>query len=301
MNRYSTVFFDLYGTLVDIRTEEQEDSTWQRLRDFCEEHGARYSSLDQMRSVFGSALGQQQEERESSLPVLGPTDAPCPRRVDSFDPRWIELDVAPAFSRLLQAGGVEAAPDSDLVTRTAAVFRLASIRRLRLYPGADDLLRALSRHGISPVLVSNAQRLYTMPELKRLGIADLFDRIFISSDFGWRKPSPAFFGHALDETGADPTTTVMVGNDAVNDIQGAWYSGLDSVFLRTQAWPGNDVFPAPHALRSLRGADYRALLRFVCGESEEGPAKGRDSTEDRTDRRVGADRDNRLLTERKDA
>ena len=30
MTHYTTVFFDLYGTLIDIHTEEDSDAAWSR-------------------------------------------------------------------------------------------------------------------------------------------------------------------------------------------------------------------------------------------------------------------------------
>ena len=47
--RYDTVLFDLYGTLVDIRTDEDDPEAWETLRDFLDEAGAHYDSADQLR------------------------------------------------------------------------------------------------------------------------------------------------------------------------------------------------------------------------------------------------------------
>lgn len=40
--RYEVVFFDLYGTLIDIRTDEQSEAAWQALYDCVTELGAQY-------------------------------------------------------------------------------------------------------------------------------------------------------------------------------------------------------------------------------------------------------------------
>ena len=42
--RYEVVFFDLYGTLIDIRTDEQSEAAWQALYDCVTELGAQYES-----------------------------------------------------------------------------------------------------------------------------------------------------------------------------------------------------------------------------------------------------------------
>ena len=37
--RYDTVCFDLYGTLVDIRTDEYDKAAWEKLRAFLNDSG----------------------------------------------------------------------------------------------------------------------------------------------------------------------------------------------------------------------------------------------------------------------
>ena len=44
--KYEVVFFDLYGTLIDIRTDEQCDAAWQALYDTACELGAQYDSVE---------------------------------------------------------------------------------------------------------------------------------------------------------------------------------------------------------------------------------------------------------------
>ena len=47
------------------------------------------------------------------------------------------------------------------------------------------------------------------------------------------KPSPAFFGAALDALDADPERTWMVGDDLEADVAGAKSSGLRTILVRT--------------------------------------------------------------------
>ena len=80
-----------------------------------------------------------------------------------------------------------------LVCAAGRMFRACSTAYIRLYPEAKELLLDLRERGISVYLLSNAQRLFTEPELKMLGIYELFDKICISSDVGFCKPSHRFF------------------------------------------------------------------------------------------------------------
>jgi putative hydrolase of the HAD superfamily len=253
--RYSTVFFDLYGTLIDINNNEEEDRTWEGLRSFLGHHGVEYSSPRELRTVFRREEKRLQDRHVEQLEERG---------IEVF-PDWVETDVAPVFQYICQLKGVDTAADSDLVKQAAWEFRKASTRHFALFDGALDLIADLRKAHISPVLFSNAQSLYTRPELEKTGLDTAFDHIFISSEEGWKKPSPYFYALALRKLGISPAHTLMVGNEISNDVCGAVLSGLDSVYLQTGTWEGNDQFPAPDAIRSFHGADYRAVFQFATG------------------------------------
>lgn len=265
MVHYSTVFFDLYGTLVDIVTDEDGERTWQKFHTYLEAHGANALSAHQLRAVYqqGRArllahCAQQAERRQAAVAVQDK------RLADRW---WPDPDYAPVFREMLVKAGAREPVGQEQIAQAGAAFRRASVRRFRLFPGVLSLLADLRSLGIHLVLLSNAQHLYTVPELDQLGLAPFFDRIFISSDFGWRKPTPAYFRFALRTSKADPSRTLMVGNDAQSDILGAHLAGLDSAYLFTGSWPGNDRFPLPQATYNIRGADYRKLRNIVEGLS----------------------------------
>ena len=87
------------------------------------------------------------------------------------------------------------------------------------------------------ILLSNAQRVFTAPELEKLGILSYFDTVFISSDKGVKKPNPAFFNAMLTECGLDAKECLMVGNDETCDIGGAHKVGMDGFYIHTRISP----------------------------------------------------------------
>lgn len=46
------MFFDLYGTLIDIRTDEQSDAAWRSLYETVRELGSEYESVGALRERF---------------------------------------------------------------------------------------------------------------------------------------------------------------------------------------------------------------------------------------------------------
>lgn len=243
--RYDTVLFDLYGTLVDIRTDENDPDAWEALRDFLDETGAHYDNADQLRDRFMGAR---------ALSSVVPADR---------DPAFYEPDLLPTYRAMFSLRGMRV---GERLSRKAAwVFRQASTRLIWLYPGALDMLKLLRSRGLRIILLSNAQSCYTRPELAMLGLADVFDDILISSEEHVRKPGAEFFTRALSRAGTTADRTVMVGNAEDNDILGARNVGIDGVYLRTGISPYSDPMESDAAVLSLKGADYEGLADFLFG------------------------------------
>ena len=62
-------------------------------------------------------------------------------------------------------------------------------------------------------------------------LADVDCRI-ISSAVGWRKPAAEFFQAAMQELGVSAEQTLMVGDDLINDVQGATAAGMRAAWIR---------------------------------------------------------------------
>ena len=131
---------------------------------------------------------------------------------------------------------------------------------IRLYDGAATLLEALRADGRSVWLLSNAQRIFTVRELRELGIEGLFDGIYLSSDCGWKKPDRRFFERLLRDRGIPAENAVMIGNDGVCDIQGARAVGLATLYIRSNLSPAEPLPPADHVLTEMNLHRVRDIL-----------------------------------------
>lgn len=212
--QYDYFLFDLYGTLVDIRTDEEKDELWQACAGELIRQGvpAEPKALREQYESGVRALEEQDRQKKGA---------------------GAEIDLAPLFCRMLKAGEAE----EDRVRSFALFFRMASVEKLRLFPGAAELLRAIRAAGKHVYLLSNAQSLYTRPELDKLGLTALFDGIMLSSEVGYKKPSAVFYRAMLDRYHMDPARTVMIGNDDEADCRGAAAVGLDSCYVATEQSP----------------------------------------------------------------
>ncbi|MCM1213326.1 MAG: HAD family hydrolase [Lachnospiraceae bacterium] len=223
---YQNYIFDLYGTLADIRTDEDKPYLWKKLAEIYASFGAFYSPAELKREF---RLLEQKEKT-----ALGGKDA--------------EPDLRKVFAALYRHK--EIACDDAQARMTAIFFRTISREKLTLYDGAEVFLKELKRRGKGVYLLSNAQADFTEPELSMLGLTPYFDGIFLSSRQGVKKPSPAFFNGLLKQYGLIKRESIMIGNDEASDIAGACAVGMDSLYIHT------DISPKEYGVYS---ATYRIM------------------------------------------
>ena len=212
--KYRNIVFDLYGTLIDIRTDENAPHFWEKIAAFYTSAGAVYTGTE-LRKDY---LAFVQREKENAA-----------------DPKYPEVDLQKVFFDLYRGKGIEAG--EMLLKETAEYFRTASLIRLGLYPGVRELLNYLHNQNCRLFLLSNAQRCFTLRELSICGLADDFEKIILSSDRLCCKPSPKFFDVLFEENKLDKRKTLMIGNDWLADMQGAHAAGIDGIYIHQAISP----------------------------------------------------------------
>ena len=226
--------FDLYGTLVRIRTDEAMPSLWRRMALLLSLQGAAYEP-EELRAAYRAAVAAEIERRARELPAV-PID-------------HIEPDILPAFRTLYGQKGVSV--DENRAADTALFFRtLSMVRPVRPYAHARAVLETLRSRGRGVYLLSNAQAVFTLPELTKLGLLSCFDGVVISSDVGAKKPDAAIFEHLLSKYGLRPETCVMVGNDPEADMAGAAAVGMAGLYIHTDLSPARRG-PLPPICREI--------------------------------------------------
>jgi putative hydrolase of the HAD superfamily len=208
--KLDAILFDLYGTLIDIETDEEQPQVWSTLARFLGYQGLLLTS-DTLRAAF--------LERQDASLASSPEQCP-------------ELDVPGIFRALLAELGHS--DDGQLALQMTRLYRALSIVRFGLFPDTLVGLRAL--HPVFKLgLVSDAQRVYLDPEIDMCGLRPLFDVIVVSSDHGYRKPDPRLFGTALLRLGTPACRAIYVGDNVERDVCGARSAGLRAVLLRDTA------------------------------------------------------------------
>lgn len=225
---YKNIVFDLYGTLVDIRTNEDKPGFWQTIAMFMGFQGAVYMP-DELRSAYHGVINSMLDKLSEENTIH--------YSHESFP----EIKIEEAFRTLYTCKGVT--PSDELLVHTCQLFRATSMERLKLYPGVRKLLATLKKSEAKVYLLSNAQKEFTKYELKYLGIENFFDGILISSDEGVRKPDVEFFKLLNTRFGVDFKESIMIGNDSISDILPAKELGMATYYVRSQISPKDDPIP----------------------------------------------------------
>lgn len=207
--KYKNYIFDLYGTLIDIHTDEEDENLWKALAKYYRDRGANYRAS----GIHTGYLKYVKEELKKSE----------------------EIQVEKVFRKLFEKKGVEVS--DEVVLETCRFFRDTSTEYLKLYTWSLPILETLKANGKKVFLLSNAQRSFTYHEMEKLDIVKYFDAIYISSDYGVKKPNAKFFQTLIEKEGLDVSECLMLGNDQTCDILGAQGVGMDTWYVHTNCSP----------------------------------------------------------------
>ena len=120
---YTDLIFDLYGTLVDIHTEEN-DLVWEKTAFYFGFYGARYTPA-QLREAFQSKLRAREAKEGQSYECFP------------------DIPFEEVMAELFRDKGI---PNADaLGVNAAQLFRISSLEYIRLYPGVPDALAKLRK------------------------------------------------------------------------------------------------------------------------------------------------------------
>ena len=240
---YDNYIFDLYGTLADIRTNEESPYLWKKMTEIYASYGACYDRGD-LKKAFRNRCRELEKSAENQ----------------SFEPNVTEV-----FQWCFAKKGINVSLEN--ARNIAIFFRVISRKYIKCYDGAIELLEYLKKSGKKIYLLSNAQSDFTRPEITLLGLEKYFDGIFISSEVGVKKPGKAFYGKLIATYDLEPSRSIMIGNDIKADILGAKAVGFHTLYIHSNISPAEDAeqpgkdFGADY---EIWDGDVKAIASLIC-------------------------------------
>jgi putative hydrolase of the HAD superfamily len=212
------VLFDLYGTLIDIRTDEDDFTVYDSLSRFLAYQGVIVGPSD-LQNRYTAGIKEQLAASREAFP---------------------DVDVADIFKTILREHGSKLTDES--VVTVATLFRALTIRRFGLFPGVMETLSSLGEH-YRLGLVSDAQWVFTEPEIATTGLDRFFPVKVLSSRLRYRKPDPRLFEKGLRKLGIRNKEAVYIGDNPARDLTGAKNAGLPFILFRGECRNYNGLTP----------------------------------------------------------
>jgi len=153
--------------------------------------------------------------------------------------------------------------DRDTAKQYQAAYFAEHMPRLRLLPGARELLEAVAARGHAVVLATSA------PENELVRLRELLDAeqwisvVTSGEDVEEAKPAPDIVQVALDRAGVDPSNAVMIG-DAMWDVETSAKVGVTCISVMTGGVGGDE-------LRNAGAAAVYDDAAAVLADLEDGP------------------------------
>lgn len=215
---YNNYIFDLYGTLIDINTNEWDENLWDKLAILYGYKGAVYTG----------------EEINEAYNRLVDAEKARVHKIHK-DYKVIDIKIEKVFKKLFDEKGIKATKAE--VLNIASSFRCFSTVYIKLYDGVIDLLDTLKQKGKNIYLLSNAQRSFIANEIHMLGLDKYFDGVVISSDEECSKPDVNYYKILFERYNLEKKESIMIGNDYISDISGADEFDIDSLYIHQSISP----------------------------------------------------------------
>ena len=223
---YDVFIFDLYGTLIDIETDEHAPEVWKDWMQVLDRYGISHPDAGEFHRAFF--------ELDTNKRQLALSEGRF---------RYPEIEILEVYDELFSGYG-NRRMSLERLRELAYAFRVCSRKHIRLYPAAEDFLKKLRSGGRRVYILSNAQSSYTVNEIRMFHLDELTDDYLISSDYRCMKPDVKFFEALIEKHAIRRERAVMIGDSEQSDMRGAVESNLHHIHLTGYNHP--DQFYTQH-------------------------------------------------------
>lgn len=234
---YKNYFFDLYGTLIDVETNEQQEILWEKMALYYSYYGAHYDAFE-LQSKYKVLINKFIDSKPK-------TDFP-------------EIDVEYIFYKLFKDKDIK--PKKRMARDAAKVFRMLSTNYLEVFDDVIDMLAVLVSQKKKVYILANAQNAYAISELRKVGIKKFFENLYFSSDFGKCKPEKEFLEEPFDAEDIKKKESIMISSNYERDIKSAKEIGVDALYINVNSSKMNEKIECKY---EVKGRNYLEIINLL--------------------------------------
>ena len=225
------VFFDLYGTLIDIRTDEHDPWVYSVLSQYLS-YQAINAAPEELKSAYFEGIKQNLDQSAETYP---------------------EVDIYNVFHGFMHKYGQRDYP-RQVVLDAILLFRSLTVRQFAVFSGLYDVLDSICKT-YETAIISDAQWSFSEAEISRLGLDRFFKLRIMSSRYGFKKPDTRMFTLAMEKLRARPGESVYIGDNPSKDLIGAKKAGMKFILFRSDcsSYDGFQPDRCFHDYSSLEG------------------------------------------------
>jgi len=226
------IFFDLYGTLIDIDTDENDLRVYSTLSQYLAYHLVNIPP-ERLKETYFQEIRFYLSQSKESYP---------------------EVDLYKVFFDIMHQYGKRKYP-RQVIVYTGMLFRSLTIRRLNVFAGLYDVLVTLMENtGVA--IISDAQWIFSLAEMEMFGLTR-FIKFGILSQVGFKKPDVRLFEMAMKKLSVQPEESVYIGDNPSKDLVGAKKAGMKFILFRPEGKSCNEFQP------DSSFKDYSELIKIL--------------------------------------
>lgn len=225
---YQNYIFDFYGTLVDIKTDETQTFLWKKMAELYRVYGVDYTPMELKKAYYHLCSSEEKELKKQT------------------GYHYPEISLERIFAKLLYEGSNYHTTSTiidnidDWQFHTANFFRVLSRQKLKPYAHTLRLLKQLKREKCNIFILSNAQKVFTLPEMEQSGILEYVNNVYISSQYKMKKPQREFLETLIKKENINVENSIFVGNEYESDIAIAMANHMQSILVNTSKYTSEE-------------------------------------------------------------
>ena len=234
MNKYSTVIFDLFDTIVNFNFSHLPSIEVRGLR-------SRTTST-KVYEVFAQYYPEI-EFVEFYDPFIESYHQFQKMKLKEFK----EFPNRERFKLMLSKMDLREIKNRDQLLEDMVLAHMNGLASCIEFPEDNKkTLEYIKEKGYRLAIVSNfdyAPTAYML--LERYKIRNLFEQIVISEEVGWRKPNHIIFETVINKLEIGPEDALFVGDNFQADVVGSKAVGMDAAWINRKNQPENNLNPIP--------------------------------------------------------